>query len=57
MARTPRDHPPKETTMGRLLKRLVLLAVVGFVTYRALAALGIVGDDDEAIEFEWDDEA
>jgi len=42
--------------MGRLLKRLVLLGIVGVVAYRALVALGIVGDDEEVIEFEWDDE-
>jgi len=42
--------------MGRLLKRLVLLGIVGLIAYRALAALGIVGSDEEMIEFEWDDE-
>jgi hypothetical protein len=42
--------------MGRLLKRLVTLAIVGFVAYRVLAALGIVGDEDEAIEFDWDED-
>ena len=42
--------------MGRLLKRLVLLGIVGAIVYRALVTLGIVGSDEEAIEFEWDDE-
>ena len=42
--------------MGRLLKRLVLLGIVGVIAYRALVTLGLVGDEDEAIEFEWDDE-
>jgi hypothetical protein len=42
--------------MGRLLKRLVLLGIVGVIAYRALVALGLVGDEDEAIEFEWNDE-
>jgi hypothetical protein len=51
-----RDRLPRETIMGRLLKRLVLLGIVGVVAYRALVALGIVGDDEEVIEFEWDDE-
>ena len=32
--------------MGRLLKRLIVLGVIAFVTYRALATLGIVGSDD-----------
>jgi hypothetical protein len=51
-----RDRLPRETIMGRLLKRLVLLGIVGVVAYRALVALGTVGDDEEVIEFEWDDE-
>ena len=43
--------------MGRLLKRLIILGIVGFAVYRALAALGIVGPDEEMLDFEWDDEA
>jgi hypothetical protein len=42
--------------MGHLLKRLVLLGGVGVIVYRTLVTLGLVGSNDEAIEFKWDDE-
>lgn len=41
--------------MGGVLKRLVVLAVVGFAVYRVLGKLGVIGGED-AVEFEWADD-
>jgi hypothetical protein len=54
--RVRRDHAPKETSMGRLLKRLIVLGIVGFVVYRALVTLGVIGSDDDTLEFDWGDD-
>lgn len=42
--------------MGRMLMRLVTLAVVGFAVYRGLHKLGVLGGED-TVEFEWADDA
>jgi len=42
--------------MGSKLKRLIMLGVVAFMAYRTLITLGVIGSDDEAIEFDWDDD-
>jgi hypothetical protein len=41
--------------MGRLLIRVAMLAIVGFVSYRALQKFGILGDEG-TVEFEWADD-
>ena len=41
--------------MGRAVKRLVTLAVVGFAVYRGLKMLGVIGGT-ESVEFEWTDD-
>ena len=38
--------------MGRMLMRLVALAVVGIAVYRGLQFLGVIGGED-TVEFEW----
>jgi hypothetical protein len=42
--------------MGRLLMRLVALAVVGIAVYRGLQMAGVLGGED-TVEFEWADDA
>ncbi len=41
--------------MGRIVKRLIVLAVVGAVIHRALKMAGIIGEDE--VDFEWADDA
>ncbi len=42
--------------MGRILMRLVALAIIGAVAYKALQAAGVIGGE-ESVEFEWADDA
>lgn len=42
--------------MGRMLMRLVALAVVGAAIYKGLHVVGVLGGE-EAVEFEWADDA
>ncbi len=46
----------KEGAMGRLVMRLVALAVFAVAVYRGLQMAGVIGGDD-AVEFEWADDA
>ena len=41
--------------MGRIVTKLVALAVVSFAVYRALHMLGVLGRED-SVEFEWADD-
>lgn len=42
--------------MGSVVKRLVVLAVVGLAIYKVLQTVGVIGGEDE-IEFEWAEDA
>lgn len=41
--------------MGRIIKSLIVLAVVGAVVHRGLKMAGIIGEDE--VDFEWADDA